>query len=436
MEIMSIELIAKFFIALIMVIINFIIWFNYNNDRIKWKKIRTIIFIVITAIVTLINYFNVNNLFKIINMTLVFIIIYKLYFKQKLKKSIILPILVQMIFFISEVIVSIIVISLLKNQIKIYVENFAGSIMMNISISLLALAISKISIFKKLYIYLNEKTDNFEEIYILIFSMVIILFYNLFGLIVFYNLNQKYILLMSVFLSAIFLGLIILYFKTKEDYYKINDKYDNSLTTLNELENVLSNYRIDNHENKNHLLTIKSMTKNKKVIAFIDSILDSKLKDSSRIMSETSIIPTGGLRGLIYSKLLLMDSKDIEYELEVEKSIRIVNLLDYGNDTMLDVCKIIGIFLDNAIEEIDSYEDKYIIIEMYKKDNKIIISITNPINHDIEKDKISHAGYSTKGGKHGYGLSLVDKLVKANSKLKTYPEISEEEFTQILEIYK
>lgn len=206
--------------------------------------------------------------------------------------------------------------------------------------------------------------------------------------------------------------------------------------SLRELEEVLCNYRIDNHENRNQLLTIKSMTKNKKVVAFIDSILDSKLKDSSRIMHETGIIPAGGLRGLVYSKILLMDSKNIEYELEVEKSIRVVNLLDYGDDTLLDICKIVGIFLDNAIEEVDNYEDKYIIIEMYKKDDVIVISVTNPINHEVDSNNIYEAGVSTKGGNHGYGLSLVDKLVKKNDKLKTYPEISDEEFTQTLEISK
>ena len=32
-----------------------------------------------------------------------------------------------------------------------------------------------------------------------------------------------------------------------------------------------------------------------------------RLKDNRSIMSETSIIPSGGLRGLVYSKLLVMD---------------------------------------------------------------------------------------------------------------------------------
>lgn len=103
---------------------------------------------------------------------------------------------------------------------------------------------------------------------------------------------------------------------------------------------------------------------------------------------------------------------------------------------MLDICKIVGIFLDNAIEEVENYEDKYIIFEMYKKDNKIVISISNPLNHDIDRVNIYEAGISTKGDKHGYGLSLVKKIIRKNSKLDTYLEVTDSEFTQILEISK
>lgn len=422
--------------SFILVFTFFFIWANLNKDKFKWKSKRTIILFLITLIFIILNYHFVNNSLKIVNMTIILIIVYKFLFKTSAKESIVIPTMVEFLYILCESIFFIFVSALLKNNIKILINNFFNSLFSNISISLMVLIVSKLKIFRILVNKLNKFMNNIEETIIYFFVLLSILIYNILTVNIYYTISPIAMMLMSVVTSVLSFALVILFFKAKTDYYKINDKYDNSLTTLNELENVLSNYRIDNHENKNHLLTIKSMTKNKKVIAFIDSILDSKLKDSSRIMSETSIIPTGGLRGLIYSKLLLMDSKDIEYELEVEKSIRIVNLLDYGNDTMLDVCKIVGIFLDNAIEEIDSYEDKYIIIEMYKKDDKLIISITNPINHSIEKGKIVNAGYSTKGGKHGYGLSLVEKLVKASSKLVTHTEISEDEFTQILEISK
>ena len=50
-------------------------------------------------------------------------------------------------------------------------------------------------------------------------------------------------------------------------------------------------------------MTIRNMTTSKKIIKFIDSILNNNINDSSKIMKETSSIPSGGLRGLVYSKL-------------------------------------------------------------------------------------------------------------------------------------
>lgn len=227
-----------------------------------------------------------------------------------------------------------------------------------------------------------------------------------------------------------------MFFKAKDDYYKINDKYNSSLESLRELENALTNHRIDNHENRNHLMTIRNMTTSKKIIKFIDTILDNKLKDDKNVSKETDIVPAGGLRGLVYSKLLLMNSKKIDYELDVASSVRIVDILDYGNETMLDICKIIGIFLDNAIEEVDTIEDKYIVIEMYLEEDVFIINITNTFDNAKNKDNIYKAGVSTKGGNHGYGLSLVKKLVHQNKQLQTYHEINEDQFTQVLKIYK
>lgn len=73
---------------------------------------------------------------------------------------------------------------------------------------------------------------------------------------------------------------------------------------------------------------------------------------------------------------------------------------------------------------------------MYIDEDVFIINITNTFDNTKNKDNIYQAGISTKGGNHGYGLSLVKKLVHHNKKLKTYHEINEDQFTQVLKIYK
>lgn len=418
-----------------MVIMAFNIWANWENSKLI-INLRTVIYIIICTLLTLVNYFSNNSLYKFINLTLIFICIHKFYFNKKISQSIFSPILLQFIFALAESVFAFIMFIFLKDSIDILVKNYGGTIICNGFISLLAFLISKLSIVKKFYDTLEKLSTKINNISIIISMIFVLYIYSIFSFNLYYGGNPKVLLILSSICSVLAFVLVYIVLKTRNDYYKINDRYNSSLLSLKELENALTNHRIDNHENKNHLLTIRNMTKNKKVNAFIDSILDNKLDDDKRIMQETSIIPAGGLRGLIYSKLLLMSKKSIDYELDVASSVRVVDILDYSDSTMLDICKILGIFIDNSIEEMDNVEDKYIVIEMFKEEDVLKILISNTYDNTIDKTNIDKAGVTTKGDNHGYGLSLVKKIIKNNTKLKTYTEITENEFMQVLEIYK
>ncbi len=429
-------MVANFIVALCMVIIVFYMWSDILNVRIDWKSKRTISYILITDIATLINYFNVMPIIKIINMTLVFIVIHKLYFKTDIRLSIIGPVITQLIYLISEGTVSIVMLAILNNKVDFYVSNYFGSMVMNFIISFISIFLYKLRFFRLIYEKLIAAILKLEEPTVLFLSVIGIFVYSIFGFNVFYGVDSRILMIMSITISLISFALVFMFFKAKDDYYKIYEKYNSSILSLKEFEDVLNNYRVDNHENRNHLLAIRNMTKNKKVTSFIDAILDNKEKDNSNLMHETSIIPSGGLRGLIYSKMLVMQNKNIECELDVARKVRTIELSDYGDSTLLDICKIIGIFLDNAIEEVENLDEKYIIIEMFMEDEKLKISITNIFDTAVDKSDIYKVGYSTKGGKHGYGLSLVKKLTDKNKNLKTHHEINGDEFTQVLEILK
>ena len=99
------------------------------------------------------------------------------------------------------------------------------------------------------------------------------------------------------------------------------------------------------------------------------------------------LIPSGGLRGLIYSKLVQMKNYNIDYSLSVDKSINSRLINSFSTKDMYDICQIIGVYLDNAIEEVKTYEEKNITIRFYK-DSNINIEITNCINHEIKTNEI------------------------------------------------
>lgn len=422
--------------SFITIITIFYIWNNWSEIKLNWKEKRVWIILILTTLISIFNYFNTNQLIKTIIITLIFIIVYKFLFRVQLRQSIAGPLISQVLYFTIETIFIIVMISIFGNSVQDFVSNYFGSFVANTTISIGVLFVSKLKIIKKLCNFFGSIILKLDETIVIFLSIMVVFLFNIFTLNALDILNPEMLMIISLSISIISFVLICMYFKAKDDYYKINDKYNSSLESLKELENALTNHRIDNHENRNHLMTIRNMTTSKKIIKFIDTILDNKLKDDKNVSKETDIVPAGGLRGLVYSKLLLMNSKKIDYELDVASSVRIVDILDYGNETMLDICKIIGIFLDNAIEEVDTIEDKYIVIEMYLEEDVFIINITNTFDNTKNKDNIYKAGVSTKGGNHGYGLSLVKKLVHHNKQLKTYHEINEDQFTQVLKIYK
>ena len=164
---------------------------------------------------------------------------------------------------------------------------------------------------------------------------------------------------------------------------------------------MIDKYRIYNHENKNELQTLRNLIskKNTKALKYIDSILDNKIKDNEKIMHKTSKIPEGGLRATIYSKLCIMDELGIKYSLDIAKDIRTVDLINMKEDIVLNICKILGVFLDNAIEAVKDLKTKHIGIEIYLMDGDLCVDITNNYEGKLDIDKIGSSKYTTKGGK-------------------------------------
>ena len=129
------------------------------------------------------------------------------------------------------------------------------------------------------------------------------------------------------------------------------------MNELEEYERIIKEYRIINHENKNQLSTIKGLTSNKKVKKYIDEILNYKDTENEMLIKQALLIPTGGLRGLIYSKLIVMKNKNINYLLNIDKKINNKLMNNITSMKMLDICQIIGVYLDNSIEAVENINE-------------------------------------------------------------------------------
>ncbi len=433
MEIFSIENILG---ALINSFAHIFIWSRLLDKKIDFKDYKYYIVQVLFAILMLLNFLFINTIFRVLVIVVIMTIFCYFLFKCNYRISFITSIFSQLTMMISELIFAILAVVILKIDSNFIVSNLVGKLIANTFISIIAIMTCNIKIIQNLY---NKIVSSITEIKINSFVIIIlatIITINFNFLSVYYHYPLLSIIIGNIAISVIYIFIYYKYLIAETNYSKINDKYNNTLNSLKEYEEILDVYRVSNHENKNQLLMIRNMIikKEKDIPEYIDKIIDNKIKDDEKLMFDTNKIPAGGLRAVIYSKLLVMKDEKIDFNLIVDRKVRTVDLIELGESLMFDVCRITGVFLDNAIEEVKNKEDKRIFIELFTDEDKLCIKISNNFKGSINIEKIYEKGYTTKSEGHGYGLSLVKEIVDKNSKLTNLTSVENDIFTQLLGI--
>ena len=177
---------------------------------------------------------------------------------------------------------------------------------------------------------------------------------------------------------------------------------------------------------------IKYKKENKKAINYINNVLKESDDSDNSMLNKVGFIPEGGLQGLIHKKIELMRKKGIEVYLQVDDGLNELNFDKFSTTKNKNICTIVGIFLDNALEASGLADKKNVSIILSNEKNKLIINISNTYKGRIDITKIDEAGYSTKGKNRGFGLDIVKKIVAESSYLKNDREIMGNIFNQKL----
>lgn len=314
-------------------------------------------------------------------------------------------------------------------------ESLSGSIISNFSV-LGIMIILTVSIRKPLKKLINYNLSTNKKIIVMssiTLVMLAIFFYNLIKTFEFNN-NIITYLVIIVMLICILLYLI----KQKIENEKISKKYDELLDVMKSYESDIEEQRTLRHETKNEFATIKCKLQdkenNKTIIEYIDSVIGEKEKAGSTKYSKFKYLPSNGLKGFFYYKFIEAEKKGINVSINISKQIENSFLKDIETKDFKDLARIIGVYLDNAIEASSTSEDKKLGIEMYLIKEKIEIIITNTFNNEINLDKIGKESFSTKGKHRGHGLLLVNKILSENNKFEAKNEIRGNIYIQSLKI--
>lgn len=412
------------------------VWHRLLNRKIDLRDNKLYISLVGIIVISILNYFLVNKFVKITLITIAFMPFFKFLFNTKIKECIITPIYSQILVFFAELLYLVIYIALFgqydDKALNTTIITFIGNCIIAIILILLVQLKFVRAIYHK-FIMITEKVGSKQ---LALFCLFGILFLNIFIMCSYYRIKYEYFIIINVSFISFALLLIIYSFKTQNNYNKVADQYNIAKNSLRDYENMMTKYRVANHENKNLLLTVRAMTVNKEknIPEYIDSIIEEKYEDDEKLLFEMSVIPTGGLRATIYSEILKIKENKINYNLNIDRKISTIDLIELDTNTIIDVCKIIGVFIDNSIEAVRRLKNRNINIDMYIVDKELCIKVSNNYRGNIDITRINEEGYTTKGKGHGYGLPLVKEIVKNNSLIETETEINKSVFSQILKI--
>jgi two-component system sensor histidine kinase AgrC len=194
------------------------------------------------------------------------------------------------------------------------------------------------------------------------------------------------------------------------------------------LHGALFELRRFKHDWGNNMTVIHSMLQMNKISDLKQYVSELIVQNSEQKSTEIYNIKNAGLFGIISSKI----SQAYEIGVNVELSV-VGEIENIPGIKISELCEILGIFLDNAIEEAEK-ADKTVSVKLQKTDGFIELSVSNSCLKAPDLRMICKEGYSTKGENRGLGLAIAKKIIEKYKNVLHITSYEENIFTQTIEI--
>ena len=411
----------------------------YVSTKISNKKIKAnfknVMLLIILSICTFITITLNIGVIKILFLYSIITILFQNILKISLSNSAVINFISLILHCIVEVFMAL-TITLLNIENEIFQQYFQQTIL-SAAISF-TLVILLTFFLKKLLIYIvniiESESIKWPFIIIIVSILSILFFMNI-------NMNidswKTKNFLLSILFVLSFIILIIFLILEEVKYHKSNKKFKYLFKNTQKISSLLEKYQKINHENKNDLRIIKELIdnkKNEKAISYISAILNEKnISENERWINELSKITDIGLRGFIILKINEMVDNNIKVMVNISNRLKKYNFDKMSSNEYKNICRIIGIYIDNAYEASKESVKKEVTIEIIYQ-NEISIIISNSFSGKIDLNKVDTCGYTTKGQEHGIGLAVVKDIVKLNNNIIKKTEIIDDYFYQYLYI--
>ena len=215
------------------------------------------------------------------------------------------------------------------------------------------------------------------------------------------------------------------------------DSYNRLQEYTNQIENMYSSLRSFKHDYSNIMLSMSGYIEANDMDGLKEYFdkeilpLSKKITKNTAHINQLINIKTTELKSIISSKLLYAIELNINVNIEVTDEI-----VSLPIDT-LDLCRVIGIFLDNAIEATLETDQPSIRFALINLETEYIFVISNTfLEKGIPYAALAKPNVSTKGANRGIGLYNAHEIISRYNHAFLDTEIQDKIFVQRLQLSK
>ena len=337
----------------------------------------------------------------------------------------------------------------LSNFISFFILIFFDNYIQNITISNIAYVLVFLSIsiflgysFRKLFRKLKQSYLAINKTYLTVISIVLVssfLVLSLYSQIPksgFHALKGYALIFISILLFFVIVIILISINTLREMRYKqsleeIETYYEYTL----QIESINNEMRKFRHDYVNILTTMSEYIRENDMDGlktyFNDNIVPMKdnLQMNSIKINGTDNLKVRAIKGLVTTKILQAQEKNIPISIEVPE------LIDHIEMNTVDLSRIIGIIIDNAIEASEELEDALIRIAFINVETSVMFIVMNKCKEDMPKiHELFQDSFSTKGDNRGLGLTTLKDITDTTENVLLDTTIENGYFVQKVEI--
>lgn len=379
-----------------------------SNKRIKFLNIKSLIIIFIYSTIQMIISLTQYNLSRMFIALAMIFLVFRNIFKENFELTFIKTLIIHILGLIMEIVYSF-AISLLGNNIMMFdqfilIKNLVSILIILSIYFVIKIKYSKLIIERLISLIINKKSKLVKSILILFYIFITIqLFLNMTGLS-----DQSYFENnMFLIFALIIMGLLIF------DHYKYIKSEENKKTLLEFMttyEKLIDKNRINKHEMLNNLI-ILSTYKDKNSKSFqntLNEMIESYSFEKNKTFRNIGSMPIG-MKGIFYYKIGEIEINNLDFIFHCSDEVNDY-LIDTSNKDYNKCSKLLGIFIDNAIEAAKDSEERKLIVDIYLENNYLNFYIENSTKNNPNIHMLRNKNYSTKGSGRGLGLFIANKM--------------------------